>query len=347
MLQNEARPEGERLGKLLGGYIVTQLVASAVTLRIPDFLAEGPQTERTLAELTGIGTNELRRYLDALEGLELVQRVDGLVHGTALCKLLHHEAGLLHGHARMSGTEYYDAWACLSYALRTGRSAFEHVHGRGLWTYMSETPELARSFARTMRFNSSHFWNEFEALYEFPERGLVVDLGAGDGTLLAEVLKGHPELQGIAVEQAAVVEQVRHTLQERGVSGRGTALAGDLLREVPAGAELYLLKAVIHNWRDEEALQILGNVRRAITGGGRLLLIERSLDLEREGGLPSSIRDLTMLVLFGARDRTLDENRALLVAAGFVIERVLTTRSGVHVLVAQAVPPRDTGPSSG
>jgi len=327
----------ERLAALLRGHITTQLIAAAVRLGIPDHLADGERTDGQLAELTGIALPVLQRYLRALLGLELVAPAGpGRYRLAPLGELLRRDLGVLGGQAMMAGDDYYLAWRDLDHALRTGESAFEHRHGCSVWDRLARDPEIAAGFTRTMRCNTGHVLDEILGLYEFPATGVVADLGAGDGTLLAGLLRRFPGLRGIALEQPAVIDHVRRTLDDHGVAARCEVVAGSFLDRVPAGADLYVLKSVIHNWSDDHALRILGNVRAALGDRGRLLVIERAAS-DAGDPLQIAVRDLTMLVLFGSKDRTAGEYAALVERAGLNVRRTKAGRSQLCLVEATRV----------
>jgi hypothetical protein len=328
------KSHAQRIAAMLSGHVITQLVASAVRFGIPDHLGDGAVTDVRLGELTGLGIGELRRFLRALEGLGLVEPVGANEYrGTALVDPLRRDTGGLHGQALMAGAEYYEAWSELDHALRTGESAFEHRHGRSLWSLFDDDGEVAASFARTMRWNTEHFLGEILDLYDFPATGVVADLGAGDGTLVSALLMRFPELRGIAFEQPAVIDHTRRTVEEHGLVDRCELVTGNFLDEVPKGADLYLLKAVVHNWDDEPAVRILRNCRAAVGERGRLLVIENAM--RADDVLGAAIRDLTMLVLFGGRDRTVDEYCSLVELAGFAVDRTVRGETGICLLEAR------------
>lgn len=323
----------DRLLAMVDGNIRTQLVASAVRFGIPDHLAGGPLTDVRLSGLTGIGVPELRRYMRALEGLGLVESAGkNGYRGTELSGLLRRDGGSLHGYALMAGAEYYEAWSDLDHALRTGESAFEHRHGYDLWRHFASEDRAAVSFAHTMRLNTQRFLDEILGLYEFPDEGVIADIGTGDGTLLAELLARYPKLRGIAFEQPAHIAMARRTLEDRGVAERCEFMAGDFLEAVPEDADLYVIKSVIHNWNDESAVRILRNCRNAI-GDGRLILIERAL--KADDVLGAALRDLTMLVLLGGQSRSVEEYGTILREAGFSVLRTTTRESGFCLLEAR------------
>ena len=83
------------------------------------------------------------------------------------------------------------------------------------------------------------------------------------------------------------------------------------------------MKAILHDWNDDDALKILKNCRRAIRADGRLLLVERLLKPANEPD-EASFMDLNMLVMLGGRERTESDFRDLLGQAGFSLTRVIS-----------------------
>ena len=122
--------------------------------------------------------------------------------------------------------------------------------------------------------------------------------------LLAAILEANPEARGTLFDQEHVVADAP-TLE------RMRTVAGSFFESVPAGADAYLLKSVIHDWADEQALAILRTCAAGLTGDARLLLIERNPDDPDGAWL-----DLQMLVMLGGRERTADEYAQLLATAG-------------------------------
>jgi hypothetical protein len=271
----------------------------------------------------------------ALAGLGLVTATGtGDYQGTPLARHLLRDSGRLHGHALMSGQEYYEAWSELDSVLRTGKSAYELRHGRDLWARLSDDEDLATSFNRTMRWNMERTLAEILDLYSFPERGIIADLGAGDGALSATLLRRYPGLRAIVFEQPSAVCHSSRAMRAQGLADRCEFIGGSFLDAVPQGADLYLLKSVIHNWDDATAVRILSNCRDAMSPDNRLILIERA----RFDGDPLevAVRDLAMLVLFGSHDRTSKEYGELMRQAGLRVICTAMGPSGICVLEAGA-----------
>jgi hypothetical protein len=98
------------------------------------------------------------------------------------------------------------------------------------------------------------------------------------------------------------------------------------MQSVPAGADVYMLKHVLHGRKDGDAITILKNCHAVVPQNGSLLIVEFILpplvshaDPQLEGHLMS---DLNMLAVTGGKERSEREWRALLEAAGFILTEV-------------------------
>ncbi len=160
---------------------------------------------------------------------------------------------------------------------------------------------------------------------KIPSR-VVADLGGGGGSLILAVLGLNSHLQGMLVDREASLDAAKSRFADEDLSSRCELIAADLTQSVPAGADVYMLKHVLHGYRDAEAVAVLRNCRAVIPQNGSLLVIEFVLpplvshsDPQLEGRLMS---DLNMLAVTGGRERSEREWRALLEAAGFILTRV-------------------------
>jgi hypothetical protein len=233
--------------------------------------------------------------------------------------------------ALLFGAETFRAWAEVLHTAHTGEPSFDKVYHRGFYDYLEEHPELAAVFNRVM--GVAGVVPPVAQGFDFGSGGHLVDVGGGNGTVLAALLAAHPGLRGTVVDLAEAVAGAPPVLAAAGVEGRCAAVAGSFFDPLPAGADWYLLSRVLHNWSDADAVRILRNVRTAIPAGGRLLVCERFLP---EGGEYhiGKVFDLVMLVMLGGRDRTAAEYGELLAAAGFETGEQRPGPAGVGMLVA-------------
>jgi hypothetical protein len=151
-----------------------------------------------------------------------------------------------------------------------------------------------------------------------------VDVAGGHGTLLAAILDQAPKLRGTLVEMPHVIQGARQAGTLDRFAKRCALEAGSMFESVPAGADAYIMKFIIHDWYDPECIKILGNCRQGIRPGGRLLVVDQVVPARNEPG-PAKLMDLEMLVLPGGMERTEKEFRELFAASGFRLERIIHT----------------------
>jgi hypothetical protein len=233
--------------------------------------------------------------------------------------------------AVMMGEEHYRAWGEILYSLRTGRPAFEHLYGQPLFEYLAEHPEQARTFDAAMTGVHGPETRAMLDAYDFAGVGTLVDVGGGNGSTLCAVLLDYPAMRGILFDRPDVVERARADLQAAGLAGRCATVGGSFFASVPPGGDAYLLRHIIHDWDDEQALTILRNCRRAMKPGARLLVVESVIPPVNEPSF-GKLLDLTMLIMPGGRERTEAEYRQLYSAAGFRLSRIVPTERDVSVL---------------
>ena len=330
------RRERRVLHGMLNGYRDSALLYAAVRLGLPDLLGEGPKGSGELAESVGAHAPSLRRLLRALVVLGVcTERGDGRFGITPMGAMLRSDAPRsLAGPAILFGEEHYAAWGELLQCVMTGEPAFERVFGMSQWEHRARHPHLNEHFNAGIERGTGRMADAIVAAYDFSKFSTVADVGGGHGVLLAAILRAHPALSGMLVEQPHVLEGARAYLQAAGVADRCRLVAASFFEELPEGADAHILKSVIHDWNDERALAILKTCHRALKPGGSLLLVERLSPGRVMEDAGTVMMDMQMLVFTGGRERSADEHRTLLEAAGFRMTRVVPTRSRQSIIEA-------------
>jgi O-methyltransferase/methyltransferase family protein len=231
-----------------------------------------------------------------------------------------------------------DSWSLLTDCVRTGKPAAQ-VRDPNAPSRWSQDPEASSIFRAVMGTAPAEDYVPIARAWDFSRAKVVVDLGGGGGSLILAVLELNPHLRGVLVDWEASLEAARPRFADEKVSSRCELLASDLTQSVPAGADVYMLKHVLHGCQDLKAITILKNCRAVIPENGVLLVIEFMLpplvaqaDPQLEGHLMS---DLNMLAVTGGRERSEREWRTLLGAAGFHLTGVYPVGSDVAVLEAK------------
>jgi hypothetical protein len=329
----DARENTATLLRLVNGYYVSQAIHVAASLGIADLLGDGTRTSDDLAHEADADPETLYRLLRALASVGVLHEGDGRLFSlTPVGELLRSDVpGSLHGWAAYAGRPYFwAAWAELLHSVRTGENAFQHVHGQDIWSYRADRPDESALFDAAMKALTGASNAALIDAFDFSRFGTLVDVGGGNGALLASVLASNPALQGILFDQAHVVAGADQVLEAAGVADRCRIESGSFFESVPEGGDAYLLKSIVHDWEDEESSAILRVVRAAMPEGATLLVVERDLGAPNEDA-PTKFSDLNMLVGPGGRERTQDEYASLFESTGFRLVGATPT-AGTHTV---------------
>lgn len=310
--------------RLVNGYQVTQAIHVLVRLGIPDQLAEGPRSVADLAVAAGAHEQSLYRVLRALAAVRLLDELpDRRFALTELGETLRSDLpGSVAGWAAFVGRPYvWKVWARLYDGVTTGEHAFRLEHGTGVWEYRQQRPEEVAIFNRAMNSMTGSISTAIVAGYDFSSAVMVVDVGGGGGLLLTEILKANPGARGILFDLQGTVDNAREFVAVSGVGERCELVAGDFFKAVPSGADLYLLKSILHDWYDKEAGAILTTVRAAARPDSVLLVIEPVLAGPNDGA-PAKFGDLNMMVAAGGQERTREEWEKLFGSTGWRLDDV-------------------------
>jgi len=284
----------------------------AATLRIADHIATGLSAIGPLAAAAGCDAG----VLDSLLG-HLVSKGVFAAPAPGHYALNDAAQGLLNPAGRIGldldgiGGRFAYAWGTLLSYARTGRPAYPEIFGRPFWDDLDAHPDLAASFDALIGPVGHGTPNpNFDLTAGWDGVRTMVDVGGGTGGLLAEILRARPALRGTLVDQPRTVALSADIFQSAGVADRVTVVGQSFFDPLPAGADLYLLKSVINDWPDAEALAILRRCAEAARPAGRVVVLGGL----RPDGAPA---DLAIeMVLLGGKHRTVSEFRALAQPAG-------------------------------
>ncbi len=335
----QTRPTGPTLPSLIHGYINTQLLYVAARLGIADLLRDGPQSREALACATGIAAQALERFLLGLVTcgvLELTADERFALTPAGMLLAADHPQSL-RGQALLAGELFYPAWGQLQESLQQGGTGVEKAFGRPLFEHLAHQPEVGTRFNAFMADLTARTAEALLGVYDFSSAKRLVDVGGGQGTLLAAILHAHPGLVGEVFDAPAVAAEARAQIAAAGLTARCQVQSGDFFTAVPPGADTYLLSQVLHDWDDERSILILENCRRAVAADGRVLVLERLVPEKAAQRLEVVIMDLMMLTLTGGHERTAADYARLLAAAGFELQRIIPLPSGSALLEAVAL----------
>jgi ubiquinone/menaquinone biosynthesis C-methylase UbiE len=329
-----ATPPQATLTQMLSAPLITQALRVVAELGIADLLAHGARSVEELAAESGAHAPSLYRFMRALASCGVFVETDERVFElTPVAELLRADVeGSMRDLAIFMGADWHwQVWGDAVYSVQTGKVAWEHVHGKEVFPYFAEHAGAARVFDNAMTGLSKMVAKAVVAAYDFSSTGKLADIAGGHGSLLAAILRANPHLKGLLFDMPQVIAGAQRQLEAEGVSQRCELASGDFFASVPSGADAYLMKHIIHDWDDARAIAILKNCHRAMPETGKLLLVEMVIPPGNEPHF-GKIQDLEMLLSPGGLERTEEEFRRLLAAAGFELTRIIHTESPMSVI---------------
>ena len=340
-------PPALLLRRLIGSYRITHAIKAAAQLGITDHLGERPRSAGELAARLHVNQQALYRLLRTLVSIGLLADAgDGLFTLTPVGACLRRDApDGMREWALCEGAEYYQgAWMNLLHAVQTGETAFEHTHGETFYQYLAEHPETGHGFSQAMLDYARLIATAVVAGYDFKEVRRVVDIGGSHGHLLSAILRANPTVSGVLFDRPAVIERAEARIRGTELAERAELVAGDFFESLPAGGDLYILSRILMDYDDERSVRLLQNCHRAMTPGGRVLIVQLLMPEQGDGAarerlFEAAVSDLNMLVLTGGRERTEGEYRALLGRAGFRLARVVPSQALVSLIEGERIEP--------
>ncbi len=335
--EQKLQPPSIAVVDMMTGAWVAQGIYTATKLGIADALRDGPLTAEAIAQRVGANPDGVHRLLRMLAGRGVfTTKADGRFALNGLADALRADTpdsarGLV---LFWADPLHWEHWGQLSYAVRTGSPCVEQLRGKPLFDWLADVPDFASVFNNAMTSVSDMEIPPVLAAYDFSRFGTIVDVGGGHGRLLGAILQKWPQTRGILFDAESVVAGAPAVLGAAGVLDRCAVVGGSFFDSVPSDGDAYVLKHIVHDWGDDESLQILRNVRAAIPAHAKLLIIESVVPDDDHEHL-SKLLDLEMLVIGTGMERTEAEYAELLNKAGFRYTRTVATVGPGSVVEAE------------
>ncbi len=333
--KSQPLPPATTLLQMMSGFWVSAAIYAVAKLGIADHLIDQPRNVDDLSLRVSADPGALYRLLRALASVGFFIEVEPQRFAlTPMGKCLATgDSGSLRPYVIVAKEMGWEAWGHLLYSVKTGETAFSHVHGMEYFDFLQKHPELGRLFNEAMTGFVTMNGLAVAAAYDFATISKIVDVGGGHGALMSALLKKYPNMRGIILDLPNVVEEARKKLEDMGVSNRCECIGGDFLKDIPSSGDVYLMASILHDWNDERAHTILKNCRHAMSPNAKLLLIEMVIPPGNEPFF-GKLLDLMMLANLGGRERTEAEYKELLANAGLRLNKVIPTGTASSIIEA-------------
>ncbi len=317
----------EKLLHLFSGEWISRAIYVAVKLDIPDILCSGPKTVEELSTLSSTNSDSLYRLLHMLAGHGIFQEKENKIftHTEKSALLTKSHPDSLQSLCLFYGEDIHRAWDSLLPSIQKGMPAFQLSFQEPVFHFFKNNPKRAALFQAAMREKSQAVIQSALSAYDFTPFHTIYDIGGGKGHFLTALLQKFPNLSATLFELPEVISSLEKTTTPFALS------SGDFFKALPANGDLYLMKSVLHDWDDNQAIQILRNCSKAMNEKSRLLIIEIVLQ-PGNSSLYANSMDLLMLAITGGKERSLSSFEKMLDASGLILENIYPTSTEFSIL---------------
>ena len=327
-------PEMQVVQMALGGFVTRALYALA-ELGIADHFENGPLSAEDIARATNTHAPFLYRLLRNMTGFGFfIEDENHRFSLTPMGATLQSRLGYVRSSVRtLAGSTVWRSLDEIVHSIETGEACVKKAFKKPYFDHLRENPKELSLFNETMIGIHGDEPPAIAQCCDFSETRRLIDIGGGTGSLLAEILRENPKLDGVLYELPEVADEARRNIAAEGLTKRCKVVEGDFFRSCPTGGDAYILSHIIHDWDEEKCLRILENCHTAMQGRGRLLIIEQIIPPDNSFH-PGKVLDLIMLTMHSGQERTQDEYAALLKKASFQLERTISTTTPASVMEA-------------
>jgi hypothetical protein len=321
-------PQEKMLG-FIGGFWIARSIYLAAKLGIADCFDDAPKTIAQLAAETETHERSLYRLMRALASVDIFTEVSERCFAlTPLAATLKSDVpgSMRYVAIAQMGEDHSLGWSNGLHSLKTGETAFDAAAGMSVWDYYARHLEAGQVFSQSMTGMLTTVSQAVAETYDFSGFNTIVDVGGAQGSLISAIMRSHPHLKGILFDLPEIIATVN-------VDDNIQPIAGNFFESVPSGGDVYLMRAIIHDWDDEKSSIILKNCYQAMPERGKLLLVEGILPPGNDFS-PTKFIDVIMLMMAGGRERTEEEYRSLLRSSGFELTRTIPTPSMFSIIEA-------------
>jgi O-methyltransferase domain len=333
---DQQRNAAEHIMQLATGYMASISIHIVARLGIADLLKDGPKDISALAAATSANEDRLYRVLRALASVGVFTEIGARRFAlTPAAETLRSDVrGSIRPMAIWIGDPlHFRVYREMMHTVKTGTPTFDHVMGKPVFEYFPTDPAESEIFNSAMTCFSEMVTPAVLEAYDFSGIGTLMDVAGGHGALMRTILAKYPSMRGIVIDLEHVVEGAKQMPENHAMANRCEFLCADFFAAVPANADAIIMKHIIHDWDDAEAVTILRNCRKALAGklGAKVLLVESVITPDNAPQLGKFI-DLEMMAFPGGRERTEDEFRRLFAAAGLKLARIVPTNAPLWVV---------------
>ncbi len=316
---------------------IAKSIGVACELNIAEIIGEETKLIDDIAKEAHVDSKSLYRLLRALasEGVFKEEKAKRFSNTKKSTSLISSEYSMKYMIQHQLNTDNWAAINELKYSVSTGKSAVRKLFGEGIFEHIGKDPEKNDLYNKAMINTSEVTGEAILGAYDFSGIQRLVDVGGGQGRLLAGIMRKYPQLKGVLLDMPHVLEGAESLFENHGISNNLEIIAGSFFDIMPEDCDGYILKNILHNFDDEKSVEILKKIRSAISPKGRLIIIEMIIPKFNKPSY-AKLFDLQMLLgSDGSKERTEEEYMEIFNKAGFELSRTVDLVSPFSVIEAR------------
>lgn len=326
------------MSQMIFSYVVAKAIHVAAKLNIADEIAaNGPMDCFQLAAACGANVEALSRLMRALASNGIFAADAGGKYAlTPMAECLREDsADSVKAMSLGTGNVFFSSMSELLHAVKSGEPGFNKAIGMPVFEYLGSRPDEGKIFDRMMTDIHGGETAPMIAAYDFSPFKTIVDIGGGNGEVITGILEKYPEVKGVLFDLPFVIERAGKNIASSGFQDHCHLVAGNFFESVATGGDAYIMRHIIHDWSDDDAVTILSNCRKAMNPGGKVLVVEAVI---QEDNSPSPFKwlDLSMLMI-GGKERTKQQFNDIFTGAGLKLERITPFQHDLSVVEGSAI----------
>jgi hypothetical protein len=318
------------------GFWVSRAIVAACELNLADHLASGPKSITELAGLSSSDEVSLYRLMRALAGEGIFKELPGkmFINTPQSSALKEGDNSMKYMIMHQFGETPMILFSHLTDCIRTGEGNTRKILGKGIFQYLEENPARNEIYNKSMDNSSGLAALALLSAYNFKGIKTLVDVGGGHGVLLESILEKYGEMKGILFDQHHVVDPEKKLAGESDSKERFKIVSGNFFNDIPAGADAYLMKNILHAFSDEDCLRLLRKIHAVMAPNGKLIIFETVTAPDNEPSFGKLVDLLMMTGTEGGKERTRQEFSDLFNRSGFQLSKLIRTIAPLSVLEA-------------
>ncbi len=333
-LSKKLTPANVAIIEMVQGFYVTRAIGVAADLNLSEHLKKGEKSVSELARSTNSNEEALYRMLRMLASQDVfVEKKNRMFANNRLSKtLLDQKDSMRHMVIHQVNGINWKMFEELNYVVKTGENAAQKVLGMDVFEYLEKNPDRNEIYNQAMTNSSLMLSYAILSEYNFSNAKNIIDIGGGQGILLAMILHKYKSISGKVFDVPHVVEGAKIIAEQYKVTDRFDTISGNFFKSIPKGGDMYLLKSIIHNLSDDQCIHLLKDIKQVLPKNGKILIFEPIIENNNRYSF-AKLYDIQMLVgRNGGKERTREEFKVIIEDSGLKLDRIIQTASPFSII---------------